>query len=133
MLMPAVERYMSRQPWTIRPRDTLAVARERMREHDLRHLPVVDGHELVGIVSARDLYMLQAIAGVNACETRVHEAMTEQVYAVPPDAPIAEVASVMSERKLGSVVVMRDGVAEGIFTTVDACRALAEILDRIDA
>jgi len=130
--MPAIERYMSRQPWTISPRDTLAVARERMREHDIRHLPVIDGRELVGIVSARDLYMLQSVAGVNACETRVHEAMTEQVYAVPPDAPVAEVATVMSERKLGSAVVMRDGVAQGIFTTVDACRALAEILESVD-
>jgi acetoin utilization protein AcuB len=49
---------------------------------------------------------------------------------VTSDAPVDEVAQIMSEKKYGSVIVMgRDGI-EGIFTAVDACRVLAEILQQ---
>jgi acetoin utilization protein AcuB len=56
--------------------------------------------------------------------------MTERPFIVTGDTALEEVVAIMSEHKYGSVIVMgRDGV-EGIFTAVDACRVLAEMLQR---
>ena len=122
MLIPPIGRYMTKQPWTIESHELLSRADAVMREHRVRHLPVVDNGELVGIVSDRDLWMFQSESAQRA--SRVRNAMNEFVFAVTTNAP-------MSERKLGSAVILTDrGAVEGIFTVVDACRALAEILDR---
>jgi acetoin utilization protein AcuB len=131
MLMPSIDRYMTRQPWTTSSQATLAEAHELMRARQIRHLPVVDDGALVGLVSERDLHLLRAIASVSLHETRVHEAMTEPVYAVAPGAALDEVVATMSEHKYGSAVILHaDGTVAGIFTTVDACRALSELLPR---
>ena len=132
MLMPTVGRYMTRQPWTIESRNSLADAHVLMREHRIRHLPVVDDGELVGIVSDRDLQLLESVGALR--NARIRDAMSEPVFSVTAQEPIDAVARTMSEHKYGSVVVIKKGEAvEGIFTTVDACRALAEILERADA
>lgn len=129
MLMPTVGRYMTRQPWTTPSSLSLTKAGLQMREHHVRHLPVVDGTKLVGLLSDRDLGTFEAHGGWQIF--RVRDAMSEPVYAVRSDASLSEVARVMSEQKLGSaVVVSSTGTVEGIFTATDACRALAEILDR---
>ena len=127
--MPQIARYMTHQPWTISPRGTLRDAHALMREHDIRHLPVVDDGKLVGIVSERDLGMLESLGVRRGAPVR--EAMSEPVYAVGAAEAIDVVARTMSEHKYGSAVVMtRDGAVEGIFTMIDACRALAELLER---
>jgi CBS domain-containing protein len=52
--------YMTDQPVTVAPDDDLEVAARRMAELGVRHLPVVDGHQLVGVLSVRDLLSDQA-------------------------------------------------------------------------
>lgn len=129
--MPAVSHYMTAQPWTIERDASLRDADQLMRAHEIRHLPVLDQGRLVGVVSDRDLRLLEATACVNPSTTQVDEAMTEHPFIVTGDTALDEVASIMSEHKYGSVIVMgRDGV-EGIFTAVDACRVLAEVLQRV--
>jgi acetoin utilization protein AcuB len=129
MLMPPISRYMSAPPITIERRATLARAHTVMREHAIRHLPVVDRGELCGILSDRDLHFFQKAAGLSP-KTPVEEIMTEHPFVVTSDTPLDEVAAVMGERKIGSVVVAGKRGIEGVFTAVDACRALAEILRR---
>jgi acetoin utilization protein AcuB len=132
MLMPPVSRYMTRQPWTIESRNSLAAAHAVMREHSVRHLPVVDDGKLVGIVSDRDLRLLEAVGGLG--HARVRDAMSEPVFSVTAESTIDDIARAMSEHKYGSaVVVTTNGTVAGIFTMVDACRALAEILERVTA
>ncbi len=126
----AIRRYMTVSPVVVASDRTLAEALQTMREHRIRHLPVVDGGKLVGVVSQRDLYLLQSVRGVDMCSERVSEAMTPEPYAVDPDAPVAEVASVMAERKYGSALVVERGEVVGVFTTVDALRALGALLRR---
>jgi acetoin utilization protein AcuB len=128
MMVPSISQYMSRQPWTIQRTATLADAHRLMRERAIRHLPVFDGAELVGIVSLGDLHLLETIAEFSLDEVNVEEAMTRNPFVITSDTALDEVAEIMAEHKYGSAIVMgRDGI-EGIFTAIDACRVVAVLL-----
>lgn len=133
MLMPPISRYMTRQPWTIARDAPLDHAKELMRAHEIRHLPVLDGGTLVGVVSERDIYRLERFRHLGNHFT-VDDAMTDEVYTADVDQPVDEVVEAMAENKYGSAVVMnRRYHVEGIFTTVDGMQVLADILRRAAA
>ncbi len=127
---PTVQEYMSIAPVVVSSDRTLADAHRLMRERRIRHLPVVDHGRLVGVVSQRDLYLIETLKGVDPGIEVVGEAMAQDPYAVPPDAPLEEVAAAMAESKFGCAVVVDRGSVIGLFTTVDALRALAAIVRR---
>src|ERR1041385_8352156 len=77
MLMPSMSRYMTRQPWTIRKDAKMSQAHELMRGHRIRHLPVLEDGKLVGIVSDRDLHLMETLPDSDPDEITVDEAMTE--------------------------------------------------------
>jgi acetoin utilization protein AcuB len=124
-----VQQHMTVAPVVISSGRTIAEAHRVMRDRGIRHLPVVDGGKLVGVVSQRDLYLLETLEGVDPAIETVREAMADP-YAVRPDAPLDVVATTMAERKLGSAVVVDRGSVIGLFTTVDALRALAAAVGR---
>lgn len=126
--VPRIESYMTTAPHTIGADQPMARAHELMREHRLRHLPVLAASRLVGIVTDRDLHMVETLDDVDPRSVRVEEAMSQDVYAVAPDAPLDEVVHDMAAHKYGSAVVVERDHVVGIFTTVDACRALADLL-----
>jgi acetoin utilization protein AcuB len=123
-----VRQFMTRAPHTIGPAQTLAQAHEIMREHRIRHLPVLNGGRLVGMVSQRDLALIETLPGVNPAEVPVEDAMTQEVLVVAPGTPLARVAAEMADLKRGSAVVMEAERVVGLFTVTDACRALARLL-----
>jgi acetoin utilization protein AcuB len=134
MLMPPISRYMTRQPWTIERGATLTAAHELMRSHAIRHLPVMDAGKLVGIVSERDLHLIETLPDADPDEVTVDDAMTETVYVARPTDEVAEVVDRMAAQKLGSVIVMQDRRVEGIFTSIDALSVLSSVLRRtVDA
>jgi acetoin utilization protein AcuB len=105
---------------------------ELMQEHDIRHLPVLDGGQLVGIVSDRDLSAIETFEPANLTTLSVAEAMTPEPYTVLAGAPLAEVASKMADLKYGcAVLVDAQGGVLDIFTTSDALRLLAEALPQL--
>ena len=126
--IPQIKTYMSTTPYTIGEDQTMARAHAMMREHRVRHLPVLRAEKLVGVVSDGDLHLVETLAEVDPLKVRVDEAMTQHVYTVTPDAPLDEVVREMASRKYGSVIVVDHGHVVGIFTTVDACRAFADML-----
>ena len=88
----------------------------------------------MGIVSDRDLHLIETLPDSDPDEVTVEEAMTEDVYAVGLDDPVDAVAERMAGRKYGcAVVVNRRGGLEGIFTTIDAMQMLAEVLRKATA
>ncbi len=125
-----VQKYMTISPVVISSRRTLADAHQIMRERNIRHLPVVDEGRLVGMLSQRDLYLLETLKGVDPATEVVAEAMSPEPFTVRPDAPLEEVALAMARHKYGSAVVVDQGAVVGLFTTVDALRALATVLRR---
>jgi len=126
--IPTVQKYMTTSPHTIGEDQPMTVAHRMMREHHIRHLPVLRGAKIVGLVSDRDLNMVETLQDVDPRKVLVSEAMTQDPYLVSPDAALDEVVLAMAEKKYGSAVVMQHEKVVGIFTTVDACRAFADLL-----
>lgn len=126
--IPTIQKYMTTSPHSIGVEQTLAKAHSMMREHAIRHLPVLHGGKLLGMLTDRDLGLVESLVGVDPAKVTVEEAMSTGVYAVTPESPLDEVVATMGEHKYGSAVVMQNEKVVGIFTTVDVCRAFAELL-----
>jgi acetoin utilization protein AcuB len=125
---PTVRQYMTSMPCTIAPTRSLAVARKAMLDHGIRHLPVLEGGRIVGVLSERDLFLVESVPEVNPTVARVEEAMVPGPYVVSPDATVAEVVDTMIDLKIGSAVVAEGDKVAGVFTTIDALRALSDML-----
>jgi acetoin utilization protein AcuB len=128
MPIPRVDQFMSRTPVTIGRDQPMSEAHKLMRSHGIRHLPVLHGGQLVGLVSDRDLHLVETLRDVDPTKVMVEEAMSPDPYVVAPDVAIDVVVAAMADRKLGSAVVMRHREVLGIFTTVDALHAFAAVL-----
>ena len=119
---------MTPTPHTIGMAQSIAFAADLMRKHGIRHLPVLHGGEVLGIVSDRDVSLLSALDGVDANEVTVEEAMTMEPYVVKPETKLAEVVHTMADHKYGAALVMEGNHVAGIFTTIDALRVLADVV-----
>ena len=122
-----IAHHMTSSPQTIDADSPLELAQRVLRENNIRHLPVVKDGKLVGILSDRNVKTALASAGGETF--RVSDAMMPDVFAVPANTDLTVVLDHMAEEKYGSVVVQdEDGKLVGIFTTVDACRLLSDLL-----
>lgn len=127
---PSVRKYMTEHPHSIGKDQTLSRAHEMMRTHAIRHLPVLEGGRIVGIVSVRDLHLIETLSDVDESTVTVEEAMTPDPLTCAPDKPLSELAAEMAEHKYGAAVVTEGPKVVGVFTTVDALRALSDALSR---
>ena len=127
--MTKVGAYMTTAPHTIGVEQSLAAARRLMTEHHVRHLPVLHGGDLVGVLSDREVEAFEALPGSG--QLTVEEAMVSDVYVTSDQSPLDDVAAEMARRRVGSAVIVageeRSKVL-GVFTAVDALRALADVL-----
>ena len=126
--IPTIQKYMTAAPHSIGSDQTIATASQMMSSLQVRHLPVLRGGRLLGMITDRDVKLIEGFRDVDPTQLAVEEAMTEQPYTVEPDAPLDQVVSTMAEKKLGSAVILQNQKVVGIFTTVDACQALSELL-----
>lgn len=127
-LNPVVGNYMSVQPFTIEVEQTLEKAERMMREHHIRHLPVLDRGSLVGILSDRDVKLVESLKDVDPSQVRIDEAYTPKPYVVSSDTSLEEVCETMANQKYGCAIVRQDQKLVGIFTWVDALNAFSDIL-----
>lgn len=124
-----IRHYMTAAPHSIGRDQPLSVAQERMRALGVRHLPVLDGGKLVGILSQRDALFVETLRDVDPTTVPVADAMSSDVYIVDPDTPLMDVANAMADHKYGCTVVTDGPRIVGIFITVDATRALAGVIE----
>lgn len=129
MLMPSISQYMTREPYSIPSTSSAATARAVMQSHLVRHLPILDGPEVVGLVTRADLDALATVAGADLEKLSVSCVMSKPVT-VWGSAPLDEVADMMSEKKCDCVVVLGGHGVQGIFTATDGLRALGALLQR---
>ncbi len=132
-----VSDFMSRNPITIGPDDSLRTAVDKMRAHACRRLPVLEGERLVGIVSDRDVrlalnspYVLRDrwYDETLLDTTPVRVCMTAEVITISPEAPLAEAAILMRNRKIGGLPVLDQGSLVGILSETDMLDALIRLL-----
>ena len=110
-----------------------------MRLGRVRHMPVVSGGRLVGILSQRDLFR----AGISSvlhsrraaeqewlAKISVQEVMTRGVFTVQPDAPISNAIDIMLAKHVGCLPVVDDDKVVGILSETDCLRHLARVLAR---
>jgi acetoin utilization protein AcuB len=126
--IPVIKKHMTPVPHSIGADQTLATARDFMKSHGIRHLPVLTAGKISGILTDRDIKMAMGFQGVNPIITRVEEIALEDPYTVSPDAKLDEVAAEMAEKKIGSALIVDHGHLVGIFTAHDALKALSELL-----
>jgi acetoin utilization protein AcuB len=133
--IPSIKAVMTPFPWKVRLDDPLSHATAVMRERKIRHLPVTDGDQLVGIVTERDITLVEQAVGDSreSASLRVRDACVIDAYVVDLSAPLDRVLAEMAERHIGSALVVKRGKLAGIFTSSDAChhfgRFLAQFCD----
>lgn len=120
--------YMTPLPYSIGVDQPLTLARQIMHKHRIRHLPVLHGAKLVGVVSERDLALIETLRDVDPAKVQVEEAMTPDPYAATASTPLATVVREMADNKYGCAVIQQGSAVIGVFTTTDVCRVLADLL-----
>jgi acetoin utilization protein AcuB len=129
--MPVVGAVMTSFPYFVEADDTAGKLEQMMDEHGIRHLPVQQKGKIVGIVSERDLHhVVKRNAPEAEKETiQARHIMIRDPYIVPFRAPLNEVVFEMAKRRIGSVIVQRQGKLAGILSAIDVCRILGEYLE----
>jgi acetoin utilization protein AcuB len=123
-----VQDVMTRTPLTIDVGSSVAQARRAMKERQVRHLPVLDEGELVGLVDDRGLDALEAHAGLDTSDLPLSEAMTRAPFTVSPATPLEVAVRHMAHHRLTSAVVVEREKVVGLLTSNDGLRALAMVL-----
>src|SRR3712207_62779 len=124
---------MTREVVTVRPQTSVAEAWGLCRERDIRHLPVVEGGRLVGIVSDRDLRDVSPPRGIPDEENtlgwvRVRDIMSAELVTSHPLDTIEHAAREIYDRKIHCLPVVVDGELVGIITSSDMMRTLIELV-----
>lgn len=122
---------MTPLPHTIGAEQSLASASRRMSQLGVRHLPVLQGARLCGVVSERDILFLLSHSNIDPERTCVEEAMSAEPFVVGPEMPLGAVTRSMSKRRIGCVVVVDGQEVVGILTTTDALAILADVVDTV--
>lgn len=121
---------MTASPHTIELTATLAEAKAVLRQHAIRHLPVVRDRRVVGVLTDQDIANVESLASTRGATIFVAEAMTPIPYCVPPSMPIARVVDRMAREKYSCAIVSDEESDRvlGVFTVVDALRTLNALL-----
>lgn len=127
-----IEDIMQTKVVTVSPDDSVAEALRRTRAGHFRHLPVVEGERLVGVVSDRDLRATAPALIVEGTEdilerTRVELVMHPDVIVAHPLDPVEDAARLMYEHKIGCLPVVTGERLVGIVTETDVLRSFVEL------
>ncbi len=121
--------YMTPSPACIAAHRSLADAWQMMQHEHVRHLPVLEGGIVVGMISQRDLGLLGAGSALRLEDLRVADAMSGEPYVVGPLVSLRAVVDELNNQRIGSAIVAERGQVLGVFTTTDALALLRRMLE----
>lgn len=125
----SVEEFTTPDPVTANEDMTVDDLQRLMERHSIRHLPVMRGETVVGVISHRDIRLVMGLTALEKLQVRASDIMAENPLMVSSTTPLDEVAYAMSRQKVGSAIVNDEkGRLLGIFTATDALNALIEVL-----
>jgi len=129
---------MTPNPMTISPDTSIAEAMDLMKRENVRRFPVVDkDRKLVGVVTQTDLLHASPSAATSLTiweityllsQIKVREVMTRDVKTFTEDTTLEDAARVMVNNKIGSIIVVRDGMPVGIITESDIFQIFLEMM-----
>ncbi|MBI2877721.1 MAG: CBS domain-containing protein [Candidatus Tectomicrobia bacterium] len=132
---------MTQQVITVSPGESIRSAVEKLREYHIRQLPVVEGNEVIGIITDRDLRQASSLSRLlvedgpqreeleSFLDRRtVEEVMSHKVVTVAPTDTIEDVARILHDYKIGGVPVVEGRELVGIITGSDILEAFLEVM-----
>ncbi|GGY38461.1 hypothetical protein GCM10011297_09540 [Bacterioplanes sanyensis] len=127
--MPTLTEVMTAFPVHIDEQDTLASAAALMDEHQCHHLPVLRGHEPIGVLSIREIELARQPGRSSAELTELNAGdLCRQFDSVELHTRLDVVLEQMAEHGVDAMLVMRSGRMAGILTCQDVCRSYAHWL-----
>ncbi len=137
VMLSRVRDYMTSEPQTLDIQSTLLDAVLMMRRSELRHIPILEGGRLVGILTDRDVARFAPSILVTLSpqdynrvfeDTSVARVMTRHLVSTTPEARLAEAVDLIYTQKLGCLPVLEGERLVGIITVVDMLRALHDLI-----
>lgn len=131
-----VSNWMTKNVFAVTPDDSISDAVRLMKENGIKHLPVVEGDRLRGILSDRDIKEFTPSKATTLdiyelhyllAKTKIKDVMKKQVITTTPDAPIEEAAMIMYDKNIGCLPVMENERLVGIISDKDIFRTLVDI------
>lgn len=131
-----VEQWMNRDLVTVSPDESFRTAMHLIRQKGIRHIPVVEGKRLVGIVTDRDLRQASPSGATSLSIHELHyilerltvrEVMTKQVVTIRPEQTVEEAALLLLGHRIGGLPVVREGELCGIITETDILQAFLQL------
>lgn len=116
--------------------DDLETAERLFKQHHIRHIPVVSGDVIIGMLSYTDLLRISFADAVNEDETEIDtvvynmftidQVMSKKVVTVTSETTIKEVAEIITKNEFHALPVVDNGQLVGIVTTTDLINFLIE-------
>lgn len=138
-----IDDLMSTKLYTVSPDDSVEEAVRKLQQRGVRHLLVLREHDLVGIISDRDLK--RALDSTKSKHKKllnlggvffllepflVHEIMTKNPTTIPASATAQEAATLMLAKKFGALPVVKGDKLVGIVTETDLLRYFASVPEK---
>ncbi len=137
-LMFSIEAIMSTNLITVAPDATLAEARALMHDNRIHHIPVVEGDQLVGLVTltnvlaATDSFLREDDNRIHANDIGIADAMVTDVATVDVNASLRHAALFLEKHKIGCLPVLDNGTLVGIITDTDFVAVAINLLEQIE-
>lgn len=136
--VPPISEIMSKNIIALNRDDDLETAEILFKRHKIRHIPVVNGEIIIGMLSYSDLLRISFADAVFDNEEEVDtlvynmftidQVMVKNVVTVSPTATIKDVAKILSEKEFHALPVVEEGSLVGIVTTTDLLKYLLKQL-----
>jgi len=132
-----VRKKMKKDLITITKDERMTTARKIMKEKNIRHLPVVDGKKLIGLVTNMDIRKAEASPATSLEIRELHylldkltvgEIMTRNVISISPDISVEEATTLLHDNKIGCLPVVEDGNLVGLLTENDVMEILIDVM-----
>ena len=110
--------------WSIGPAESVYDAIHLLAEKEIGALLVMDGDDLVGVISERDYARQIILKGKSSRETRVTDIMTSKVTTASPNQDIGECMALMNDRRIRHLPILEGGAVVGVLSIGDLIRAI---------
>lgn len=131
-----ISQIMTTKVVTLTTKDDLVTAEETFKKHRIRHIPIVKGDSILGMLSYTDLMRISFADAVDEDEHdvdtmvynmfNIEQVMVKDVVSVPPTSTVKEVAQFLSQKEFHALPIVDGDKLLGIVTTTDLIRYLIE-------